>query len=77
MVKKFAKRVGVRVVSQVTPEVTHIIMHTGEYAHVEEAWRYDNNVLLVKTVTKWLIYSESIKLAIENSTFNLPRSRFI
>lgn len=31
--KKFAKRVGARVVSQVTPEVTHIIMCTGMYAH--------------------------------------------
>lgn len=34
MVKKFAKRVGARVVSQVTPEVTHVIMRTGKYSHM-------------------------------------------
>ena len=37
MVKKFAKRVGARVISQVTPEVTHIIMRTGKYARVQIA----------------------------------------
>lgn len=34
MVKKFAKRVGARVVSQVTPEVTHVIMRTGKSNHM-------------------------------------------
>lgn len=34
MVKKFAKRVGAHVVSQVTPEVTHVIMRTGKYSHM-------------------------------------------
>lgn len=34
MVKKFAKRVGARVVSQVAPEVTHVVMHTGELSHI-------------------------------------------
>lgn len=31
MVKKFAKRVGARVVSHVSPEVTHVIMRTGTF----------------------------------------------
>lgn len=38
MVKKFAKRVGARVVSQVAPEVTHVIMQTGKYAYTQAAW---------------------------------------
>lgn len=40
MVKKFAKRVGARVVSRVTPEVTHIIMSTGMYAHTVQVCIY-------------------------------------
>ncbi|KAK0156545.1 Breast cancer type 1 susceptibility [Merluccius polli] len=35
MVKKFAKRIGACVVPQVTPEVTHVIMCTGEPAALQ------------------------------------------
>lgn len=48
--KKFAKRVGAHVVSQVTAEVTHIIMHTGECVHMQEVCMCVC-VCLVKTVT--------------------------
>lgn len=37
-VKKFAKRVGARVASKVTPETTHVIMHTGERAGSVSEW---------------------------------------
>lgn len=38
MVKKFAKRIGAIVVSQVTPEVTHVVMHTGEHGFAFQQW---------------------------------------
>uniref|UniRef100_A0A3P8VB17 RING-type E3 ubiquitin transferase BRCA1 n=1 Tax=Cynoglossus semilaevis TaxID=244447 RepID=A0A3P8VB17_CYNSE len=39
-VKKFAKSVGGRVVPQVTPEVTHVIMHTDEHLVCQRTLKY-------------------------------------